>query len=45
MAGDLSRVIFYSSFNYCFLQLQKNQTLCFLKNLFFQEISVSVTIS
>lgn len=34
MAGVLSRVIFHSSFNSCFLQLQKNQTLCFLKNLF-----------
>ena len=35
MAGDLSRVILYSSFNSCFLQLQKNQILRFLKNLLF----------
>lgn len=35
MAGVLSRVILYSSFNSCFLQLQKNQILRFLKNLLF----------
>ena len=35
MAGVLSRVIFHSSFNSCFLKLQKKQTLCFLKNLLF----------
>ena len=39
MAGDLSRVVLYSSFNSCFLQLQKKSNSLFLEELVFPKKS------